>query len=455
VAEPASALIDWLKGHCAGLVETALAEGALRSLIVGGMIEGVGGVLVFLPQIFVLFLFIAILEDCGYMARAAYLMDRLMSRVGLSGKSFIPLLSSFACAVPGIMSARSIEHPRDRLTTILIAPLMSCSARLPVYALLIGAFIPDVRFDPLGLVGLKGLTLLAMYLVGIVAAVFVSLVLRHTILRGPTPPFVMELPSYKFPGLGIVLYRMFDRGWAFVRRAGTIIFAVAVVVWAAAYFPHDESLLDPALVSRRDQLQQQIQALSDEAADSSSAASQDERSDSDSDATSNPEGAVRRAEIERLTEDLAAVNNDIKAEFLATSFLGRTGKWIEPVVRPLGWDWRIGCAAIASFPAREVVVATLGVIYHMGEGQDEKSPGLRSALQSATWEGTDRPVFNVPVALSLMVFFALCAQCASTLAVMKRETNSWRWPIFSFVYMTTLAYLAAMATYQIGMLFVT
>lgn len=385
IAGPASDLIDWLKTHASNFVASNLAEGALQSLIINGAIEGVGGVLVFLPQIFVLFLFIAILEDCGYMSRAAYLMDRLMSRVGLSGKSFIPLLSSFACAVPGIMSARVIENPRDRLITILVAPLMSCSARLPVYTLLIGAFIPNQRV--LGLFGLQGLTMFAMYAVGIVAAVLVTLILRRTILRGATPPFVMELPGYKLPGLGIVLYRMFDRGWAFVRRAGTLIFAVTILVWAAAYYPRYEAAANPS-------------------------------------------------------------------EQLRHSYLGQAGQFIEPAVRPLGWDWKLGCAAIASFPAREVVIATLGVIYNLGEDEDEQSETLRETLRSATWEGTDRKVFDIPVALSIMVFFALCAQCSSTLAVIKRETNSWRWPAFTFAYMTGLAYVAALLTYQIGSLFV-
>ncbi len=387
IAGPASDIIDWLKTHASTFVTARLAEGALQSLIINGCIEGVGGVLVFLPQIFVLFLFIAILEDCGYMSRAAYLMDRLMSRVGLSGKSFIPLLSSFACAVPGIMSARVIENPRDRLITILVAPLMSCSARLPVYTLLIGAFIPNQRF--LVLFGLQGLTMFAMYAIGIVTAVFVTLALRRTILKGATPPFVMELPSYKLPGLSIVLYRMFERGWAFVRRAGTLIFAVTILVWAAAYYPRDRAAENPS-------------------------------------------------------------------EQLRHSFLGQAGHFIEPAVRPLGWDWKIGCAAIASFPAREVVIATLGVIYNLGEDEDEQkqTETLRETLRSATWEGTERKVFNVPVALSIMVFFALCAQCSSTLAVIKRETNSWRWPAFTFVYMTVLAYVAALLTYQIGSLFV-
>ena len=251
-AGPAMDGVEWIFERIGGAVAGTMPDGALKSLVLDGVIAGVGGVLVFLPQIFLLFFFIALLEDCGYMARAAYLMDRLMSRIGLSGKSFIPLLSSFACAIPGVMAARVIENRRDRLITILVAPLMSCSARLPVYTLLIAAFIPDrllwgwnVQWGEhsLGLgVGLQGATMLTMYSIGVAAAVLVALVLRKTILRGATPPFVMELPSYKLPSLWTVLHRMGERGWAFIRRAGTLIFAVSILVWAASYFPRPGEL---------------------------------------------------------------------------------------------------------------------------------------------------------------------------------------------------------------------
>ena len=423
-AVPAMDLIsggfDWL----AEIVNQRMADGALKSLIVDGVIAGVGGVLVFLPQIFILFFFIAVLEDCGYMARAAYLMDKLMVRVGLSGKSFIPLLSSFACAIPGVMATRVIENRRDRLTTMMVAPLMTCSARLPVYALLIAAFIPeDFLFG--GLLGLQGLTLFAMYLLGIVTAVVVALLLKKTILRGATPAFVMELPGYKLPSLKLVIHRMFDRGWAFVRRAGTLIFAVAVVVWAAAYYPRDPQTIDATLIRQLAEVDQQLAA------------------------TRNVKNEQAIADLEQQKTDL---ENRIDGQFLRQSYLGRTGRTIEPLVRPLGWDWRIGCAAIASFPAREVVVGTLGVIYNIGGDADEESADLRDQLQAAKWEGTDRPVYTIPVALSLMVFFALCAQCAATLAIIRRETASWRWPIFTFVYMTTLAYVGALLTYQVGSL---
>jgi len=358
------------------------------------------------------------LEDCGYMARAAFLMDRLMAGVGLSGKSFIPLLSSFACAVPGIMAARVIENRRDRLATILIAPLMSCSARLPVYVILIGAFVPARSYLG-GLVGLQGLTLLAMYSIGVVAAIGVAWVLKKTLLRGETPPFVLELPSYKLPSIRGVLYRMTERGWAFLARAGTVIFAVTIVIWALAYYPRSDEQVAAAIAAERAELQ--------------------------------AAGAVDELAAFDEPDNLAHLEASLHQQ---QSFLGQAGQWIEPVVRPLGWDWRIGCAAIASFPAREVVIGVLGVIYHLGGDVDVSSEAdqnrLREKLRAARWDDTGEPVYNLPVALSIMVFFALCAQCAATLAVIRRETNSWRWPAFTFAYMTALAYVGALLTYQIG-----
>lgn len=419
--------MEWIEagtGAVGTWVSAHMPAGALESLLVKGLIGGVGGVVIFLPQIMVLFFFIAVLEDCGYMSRAAYLMDKLMARVGLSGKSFIPLLSSFACAVPGVMATRVIENRRDRLTTILVAPLMSCSARLPVYTLLIAAFIPDRSYLG-GLIGWQGLTMTAMYLIGIVTAALVALVLKRTFLRGPTPPFVMELPTYKWPAPGTVCYRMLERGWAFVRRAGTLVVAVSIVVWAALYYPHNSAEVEGPYAARRATLQRRLAAL--------------------------PDGDSRR---EQANEELADIEHEIAGAYNRQSVLGRMGRWLEPAVRPLGWDWRIGSAVIASFPAREVVVATLGIIYNLGEDldleSDEDQNRLQTALEQARWEATGEPVFNVPVALSIMVFFALCAQCASTLVIIKRETNSWRWPTFTFVYMTGLAYLAALVTYQVG-----
>ncbi len=420
-AEPASHMIDGLKVIAESWVDLILADGAFNSLLKNGLIAGVGGVLVFLPQIAVLFLVLAVLEDSGYLARAAFLTDKYLSRLGISGIALIPLLSSFACAIPGIMATRVIKNERERLITILIAPLMSCSARLPVYALMIAAFVPNRSFLG-GWIGLQGLTMLAMYLLGIVVAILVALVLRKTILRTGSSIFVMELPAYKSPSLRNIWHRVFEGSWAFIRDAGTIIVLFTIVVWAAAYFPRNANSLPPGLIDQRSQLTETLGS-----ADGPST------------------GSVKR--------ELALVQNQIDAAYLESSYLGRAGKLIEPVVEPLGWDWRIGSAAIASFPAREVVVSTMGVIFGMGSEEDGSSPGFEEQLKSATWAGSDRPLFTLPVALSIMVFFALCAQCVSTLAVIRRETNSNCWPIFTFFYMTILAYVAALATFQIANLF--
>ncbi len=423
-ADPVMGLIDGWIGSLGDLIAERVPEGPLQSLLVDGIVGGVGSVLVFLPQIVFLFFFLAVLEDCGYMARAAYLMDKLMVRVGLSGKSFIPLLSSFACAIPGVMATRVIENRRDRLTTILIAPLMSCSARLPVYAILIGAFIPATTV--LGFLPLQGLTLFAMYVLGMTTAAIVALILKRTLLRGPTPPFVMELPTYKWPSPRNVLQRIGERAWSFVYRAGTLIFAVSVLVWAAAYYPRNSVEVSETLAPRREVLAAELETL--------------------------PEDAPRHAEA---AEQLTDLDNQIAAVYQRDSYLGRAGQWIEPVVKPLGWDWRIGSAAIASFPAREVVMGVLGVIYNLGGdldvGERSDQDRLGARMRAAVWDDTGKPVYNIPVALSIMVFFALCAQCAATLIVISRETNSWRWPVFTFVYMTTLAYFGALLTYQIGM----
>lgn len=422
-AAPMTRLIDEAFGLLGAYLGTLLPEGALRSLLVEGLIGGVGLVLGFLPQILVLFLFIAVLEDCGYMARAAYLMDRWMARVGLSGRSFIPLLSSFACAVPGIMAARVVEDERDRLTTILIAPLMTCSARLPIYALLIAAFVPPERYLG-GLVDLQGLTMAGMYVLGIVAAVVAAAVFKRTILRAAGTPLLMELPDFKCPSVYNVLVRVGQRGWLFVRRAGTFILAVSVIIWALLYYPHAEQTA-AAQRCQQERLAAQLTEL--------------------------PAGDPRQ---EKLLRELARLEQSIRAEYQRQSFLGRAGRLIEPAVRPLGWDWRIGAAVLASFPAREIVVATLGVMYNVGTEaameSDEALARLRARLRAERHAQTGRPVFTVPVAFSLMVFYALCAQCAATLAVIWRETNNWRWPAFAFVYLTALAYAGALVTYQLG-----
>jgi ferrous iron transport protein B len=417
-------VVDWL----GGLVADRLPPGPIRSLLVDGVIAGVGGVVVFVPQIALLFLFVAVLEGCGYLSRAAFLMDRLLCGVGLGGKSFIPLLSSFACAIPGIMAARTIDNPRDRLLTILVAPLMSCSARLPVYLLLCGAFVPNV---PVGLswIRLPALVLVALYAVGVLTAAVVAFVLSRTVFRGPPEPFVMELPSWRWPRWPVVLERVREAVTSFLHNAGTLIVAVSIVVWALSSYPRNDAAIDAEVAAHRAALAAQAGA-----------------------ATAEREGAA--AELAELDTE-AGLEAARRGAAQRQSSLGRLGRLIEPVVRPLGWDWRLGCAALASFPAREVVLGTLGVIYNLGDvdpGAVEGASALERKLRAATWDGTDRKVFTLPVALSIMVFFALCAQCASTLVVIGRETRSFFWPVFTFTYMTVLAWLAACATYQIGTL---
>ena len=400
-AVPAMDAIDGLFSALGARVGSLVPEGPLQSLMVDGIIGGVGAVVVFVPQITILFGLIALLEDSGYMARAAFLMDRILAGFGLSGRSFIPLLSSFACAVPGIMSARTIENQRDRIATILIAPLMSCSARLPVYVLLISAFIPAQTVW--GIVGLQGLTLFAMYLIGLIVAPPIALVLKRTILAGEPVPFLLELPAFKMPAWRVIVFRMYDRSLAFLKRAGTIILATTILVWALSYYPYS------------DQISQEF--------------------------------AARRATAPAAEQGGLAVEE--AGERLRHSYLGRAGRAIEPFVEPLGWDWKIGMATLASFPAREVIIAALGTIYNLGSEQDEASLELRDAMR-AERRPDGRPVYTPLVALSIMVFFALCCQCGATLATIKRETNSWGYPVFTFVYMTSLAYLGALGVYQIG-----
>ena len=400
LAKPLMDLIDEGKAALGGILGDMIAEGMFRSLVVDGLLEGVGGVLVFLPQIAILFCMLAILEDCGYMARAAFLMDRVMAKCGLSGKSFIPMLSSVACAVPGVLATRVIEDRRDRLATILVAPLMSCSARLPVYSLMIGAFLTEGYPD-----WFPGLILFCMYLIGFILAPLGALLLKRTFLKGQGAPFLMELPTYKRPSFRMVWARVIEASWSFIRRAGTLIAASMVIVWAVLYFP-----------------------------------------------TSHPQGGTYP---DKIAEAKTPEEKDaLEAEWKKSSYLGRVGVLIQPVVQPLGWDWRIGVATLASFPAREVVVGTLGILFEAGSGEGEEvEQKLREILPKVTrTDDPSKPLFNIPVALSLMVFFALCSQCASTLVVIKQETRSWFWPVFTFVYMTLLAYVAALLTYQIGMM---
>ncbi len=369
IDEHMAALADWVKA--------SMAPGDLRDLITDGAIAGVGGVVIFLPQILILFFFIGLLESTGYMARAAFIMDRLMSRVGLNGKSFIPLLSSYACAIPGIMATRTIENHKDRLVTILVAPLMSCSARLPVYLLMIAALVPGDRVPLLTKVGI----MLLMYSLGTIGAFAFAWLFKRTLLKGEPPLMIMELPPYRLPGVKDVIMHMLERGWVFLRRAGTVILGISIVLWFLAAYPKA------------------------------------------------PDGAT-------------------STEQMAQSFAGRAGHLLEPAIKPLGFDWQIGIGLISSFAAREVFVSTMGVVFN-AESEEEDTAPLRQAMLSARWPD-GRPLFTPLVCFTLMVFYVFAMQCVSTVAVVRRETNSWRWPLFQIGYMTGTAWVMCFLVYQIG-----
>lgn len=410
-------------GALGDIVRASLPEGLLSDLIVDGIIAGVGGVLVFLPQILLLFLFLSLLEDTGYMARAAFLLDRLMRGVGLHGKAFVPLLSSFACAIPGIMATRTIENPKDRLATILIAPFMSCSARLPVYGLMIATFFAGQTV--LGFISLGAVLMLSMYALGIIVAIIVAFVLKRTILKSPPPPFVMELPPYRVPNFRTVLQNMLTRAGLFLKRAGTTILAISIILWALTAFPRTE------IESSKTKVQNQEIAAPAAAA-------------------GGGEQKIINEEPNPQSEDQISADEKSALQ-LQNSYAGQIGRMIEPVIKPLGFNWKIGVALIASFAAREVLVSTLSIIYNVGKDQTEESDTLIKAVREAkNDDGT--PTWTPLTALTLMVFFVLAMQCMSTVAIVRRETNSWGWPLFMVGYMTGLAYVAAFLTYQGGRL---
>ncbi len=379
-ADPLIGLIEGAIGWLGDVTRNALGEGAFTDLLTEGVIAGVGNVVVFVPQIALLFLFVGLLEDSGYMARAAFIVDRLMARVGLNGKAFVPLLSGYACAIPAIMGTRTISGFKDRLVTILMIPFMSCSARLPVYSLVIGAlFAANERvFGPFTQ---GGLILLGMYMLSTVSALVIGAIYKRTLLRGPVPPLVLELPPYRLPRVRDTARHVWDRTADFLRDAGTIILAVTVVLWGLLSYP--------------------------------------------------------KVEPESLAEGETAIEH---------SLAGRLGKSIEPVLTPIGQDWRIGIGLIGSFAAREVLVSTLGMVYGIESDVDEDDTPLREVIRDAkTPEG--EPRYGKASGLALMVFFVFACQCMSTLAVVKRETRSWRWPAFMLISMTVIAYVAALLTF--------
>lgn len=409
--------MDWIDGWFGSLGESAGAlledSPVLQSLIVDGVIAGVGGVLVFLPQILILFFFLGLLESTGYMSRAAFLMDKLFGWCGLNGKSFVPMLSGFACGIPGIMGARTIEDPKARLATILAVPFMSCGARMPVYVLMcamLERLLSRSEVYASSAASISASVFVAMYVVGIVFAVPVTWFYTRVVLKSTAAPFVLEMPRYQFPRFRDIALRVWQSGLEYTRRAGTIIFAMSVVIWALSYFPRNDEMIEQA----------RERFLSEQTV---------------------PAETVPEEKIE------AAVD----ATLMENSYLGRFGKFIQPVFEPCGFDWRITVGLLGSFPARELIISTLGITYSLGGDVDEESDDLFEKMLVST-HADGRPVFTIPVIIGLMVFFALCMQCIAEVVVLARET-SWKWAALSWTQMTVLAWLAATFIYQVGSLF--
>jgi len=380
-----------------------LPEGVLTNLFLDGVLAGLGGVIIFIPQIAILFALISILEDTGYMARVTFMLDKIMRKFGLSGKSVVPMIGGIACAVPSIMSARNIENWKDRIITIMVTPLVSCSARLPVYTLLISLVVPNKLV--FGFLSLQGLTLMAMYVISIFAAILVAMVMKFIIKAKEKSYFIMELPVYRMPRWNNVIYTMYEKSKTFVLEAGKVIIAISIVLWVLATYGPEK---------RFDPIQAKYSALK-----------------------VNVNDEVKLAEIER----------DEAAEKLENSYAGILGQMIEPAIKPLGFDWKIGISLITSFAAREAFVGTMSTIYSVDSG-DEQTATIRNKMRDAVNPNTGLPVFTFATSLSLMLFYAFAMQCMSTVAVVYRETKSWKWPIIQLVYMTALAYLASLLAYQ-------
>lgn len=397
--------MDWIEsgfGFITELGHEYLPAGMLTDLLLDGVIAGLGGIFVFIPQIAILFAFISILEDTGYMARVTFMMDKIMSKVGLNGKSVVPMIGGLACAVPSIMAARNIENWKDRMITIMVTPLVSCSARLPVYILIISLIIPQKHV--LGIFNLQGLALMVMYLVGILAAVLVAWVMKFIIKTKERSYFIMELPVYRMPRWKNVLFTMYEKSKTFVFEAGKVIIAISVILWVmAAYGPGD----------RFENIEKKY--------------------------------AAALADTTKNTDHIKVLE---ATEKLENSYVGVLGHWIEPVIRPLGYDWKIGIGLITSFAAREAFVGTMATIYSV-DGGDEDTTTIRARMAASVNSRTGLPVYSFATGISLMLFYAFAMQCMSTVAIVYRETKGWKWPVIQLVYMTAMAYVAALVAYQL------
>ena len=396
--------MDWIEslfGYANTGLRSILPEGWLLDLLTDGIIAGLGGIMVFIPQIAILFLLISILEEVGYMARAAFLFDRTMQLFGLNGRSIVALISGGACAVPAIMSTRTIGNWKERLITIMVTPLISCSARIPVYAILIGLVIPPTLI--FGLFNLQGLVFMGLYLLGIISALLMALLFKLILKSNEQSYLMLELPEYRKPVLRNVLNTVFEKVKTFILEAGKVIIVISIVLWLLANFGPGDSLTRSAEVGQKEAIQLNLN------------------------------------EVE--TQDYIA------AKQLEASYAGRIGKFIEPAIQPLGFDWKIGIALITSFAAREVFVGTMATIYSLGSVEDELT--IREKMAKEIKPNTGDPVYNLATSLSLLIFYVFAMQCMSTLAVVKRETKSWKWPIVQFVFMSALAYFSSLIVYQV------
>ena len=393
--------IEWIFAQSSGWLGTVLPAGWFTDLFINGILAGLSGILVFVPQIMILFGLITLLEDTGYMARISFLTDKIMRKAGLNGKSVMPMVSGLACAVPAIMSARSIENKKERLLTIMCTPLMSCSARLPVYTVLIALIIPPKMF--FGFISLQGMVMMLMYFIGTAMALIAAYVMKWFIKSKEKSFFILELPAYRSPRWKNIFSTMVERAKIFVTQAGKVIMVISLLLWVLTFGPPKRM---HAVAEKYDTLIQQ-----------------------------NPS---REKQYQRLES----------TSLLENSYAGILGKTIEPVIRPLGYDWRIGIALITSFAAREVFVGTMATLYSVGDDADKDNATLRQKMNAAHWPD-GRKVYTLAAGLSLLIFYVLAMQCMSTLAVVKRETQSWKWPMIMLGYMTTLAYVMSFITFQL------
>ena len=375
-----------------------MKEGMLTDLLVDGIIAGIGGVVIFIPQIAFLFLLIGLLEESGYMSRVMFIMDKLMRGFGLNGRSVVPLVSSAACAVPAIMSARSIENPRDRIITIFVSPLISCSARLPVYALLIGIAVPNETV--LGFINVQGLALLGLYALGFAAALLTAFIMKGFVTNKGKSFFIIEMPAYRWPHFKNIAHIVFDKSKSFVWEAGRIILAISIVLWVLSTFGPGDAMLEA-------------------------------------------ENSIKE-EYASMSSD--SLQNKIDGARLEASYIGHFGRAIEPAIKPLGYDWKIGIALITSFAAREVFVGTISTVYSVGSDDDGT---IKERLAAQINPATGQKVFNIPTSMSLLIFYAFAMQCMSTVAITKKETASWKWAILQLLYMTGLAYVCALISFQL------